>query len=482
MPIIQEFRCCKCKYYCESNVCTPGGDACAEKKLWHAIHSSNGHVATVKCPSPRCTASITQCTLCDRNIDSINHPALKKNNLPNRSAESYLKMHVVKCHREEIEHAVGECENQMDTDSQSDHVHIDFDSSVMEKSEVDPDSDLNWCNRSTMSFGIEDNSSIDPGGCLVDVFDNEDQNMLYGNGEGSLCSSSASEDSEQPAYDNDRNLYADFDNEVHLYGEGIMEKEIESMKESLNNEMFHAMEFLSPYDNVELDPGIDREDDETAPFDERVMAKVLRDAVRGGYEYDDFEFFDTRPDHQKPLRKGSIVHRKSQNQLYFWQKYKQKCRDPADDTGGYAGLVHRANSTQREDGMGMAGKGESKLIFKLQDMLLNSTCTMREKLIDYQSDLFSYFDLGCNGRATPVRIPTTMEETRALITEGTHSTVKNFPIPTVFEVEGDNEHACVSLIEVIRLMAGHGAEFNFAYDGAAKKRKTGEMLKGLMDL
>ena len=60
-----------------------------------------------------------------------------------------------------------------------------------------------------------------------------------------------------------------------------------------------------------------------------------------------------------------------------------------------------------------------------------------------------------------------MEETRASITEGTHSTVKNFPVPRVFEIA---DHACVSLLEVIRLMAAHGAEFNFAYDGTTGKR------------
>ena len=60
-----------------------------------------------------------------------------------------------------------------------------------------------------------------------------------------------------------------------------------------------------------------------------------------------------------------------------------------------------------------------------------------------------------------------MAETRAVITEGTHSTVKNFPIPWVFERA---DHACVSLLEVIRLMAAHGAEFNFAYDGTTGKR------------
>ena len=60
-----------------------------------------------------------------------------------------------------------------------------------------------------------------------------------------------------------------------------------------------------------------------------------------------------------------------------------------------------------------------------------------------------------------------MQETHAIVLEGTHSILKNFPVLEVFEI---NNHACVDLIEVGRLMAGHGAKFNFARNGKTGKR------------
>ncbi len=46
--------------------------------------------------------------------------------------------------------------------------------------------------------------------------------------------------------------------------------------------------------------------------------------------------------------------------------------------------------------------------------------------------------------------------------------MKNFPVHEVFEIDN---HACVSLIETIRIMAGHGAEYCFAVD---KQNRTQE--------
>ena len=468
MPIIQEFTCCICNYFC-TDYCAHGGNADAHQNLWDRIHSSNEHMATVNCP--RCSKSTTQCTLCARNIDSINHPALKSLGRTRRTAEAYIKQHIKRCHPDEIGHENNITRMDIDTEPthQSDQVHIDLGSFFAENYECLHDSLLNCSINSNMSVEFDSNSPIDAGTSLVGVF-NEDQNMLFSNKDASLCSTSASEESQKPAYDNDGHLYADYDNEVHLYGEKEMTHVLESENDKLGHDIFIANKFLSPYMDVALDPNVGCESEQTTHLDENIMAAVLKDSVHGGYEYDDFDFFDTRLGDEKLLRRGGSAHKKSQNQLYFWQKYKQKCKNPADDTGGYAGLVHRANIKQREDGMGMACKTEASLMFKLQRILLKSTRTMREELMDYQSDLLAEFDIERSGGSTAIRIPTTMEETRAAITEGTHSTVKNFPIPRVFEVGNDKGHACVSLIEVIRLMAGHGAKFNFAYDGVTKER------------
>jgi len=57
--------------------------------------------------------------------------------------------------------------------------------------------------------------------------------------------------------------------------------------------------------------------------------------------------------------------------------------------------------------------------------------------------------------------PTDMAQLRTLITKGAHSVLKNFPAPRVFEIA---KHACISLKETIRIMAGLGADYNFAYN------------------
>ena len=63
-----------------------------------------------------------------------------------------------------------------------------------------------------------------------------------------------------------------------------------------------------------------------------------------GHTYDNFIIFDRRSPEEKPVeKKGGTIKRFSQNQLYSYQKYKNKLKNPDDDIGGFAGLVHRAN-------------------------------------------------------------------------------------------------------------------------------------------
>ena len=59
------------------------------------INESKNYVATAECP--KCSISITQCTLCDRNIDTNNH-----NGGRGRSALGYMKIHVKKSHENEF--------------------------------------------------------------------------------------------------------------------------------------------------------------------------------------------------------------------------------------------------------------------------------------------------------------------------------------------------------------------------------------------
>ena len=54
-----------------------------------------------------------------------------------------------------------------------------------------------------------------------------------------------------------------------------------------------------------------------------------------------------------------------------------------------------------------------------------------------------------------------------MMMDGAHSIMKNFPVQRVFNIRN---HACVSLLETILLVAGHGAEFNFAYNARTGSR------------
>ena len=102
-----------------------------------------------------------------------------------------------------------------------------------------------------MSVEMDSNASIDDGPSLAGLF-NEDQSMHYSNEDASICSTSASEDSNKPAYDNDDHLYADYDNGVHLYKEKEMTRVLESEKDKLDHDISSANEFLSQYDDVQL--------------------------------------------------------------------------------------------------------------------------------------------------------------------------------------------------------------------------------------
>ncbi len=93
----------------------------------------------------------------------------------------------------------------------------------------------------------------------------------------------------------------------------------------------------------------------------------------------------------------------------------------------------------------------------------------REELILYNSDFFDVFEIHKHDTSNVhMSIPTTVADMKALITQGKHSIMKNFPVQEVFEIDN---HACVSLIETIRIMAGHGAEYCFAVDEQNRTRE-----------
>ena len=170
------------------------------------------------------------------------------------------------------------------------------------------------------------------------------------------------------------------------------------------------------------------------------------------------------------------------NQLFFWQKCLTKIEDSNDESGGWRGLCHRATTRQSLDRSGMADVETSELLFRLNEVLLNTT----EKV--GQSSVMSLVDTLCSqmqnsadkkfGKQyetiTPKGLPRSYTEARRVLIDGRHSVLVNFPAPSVFTIDN---HACVSLKQTIQILAGHHGGFDFVWD-ATKGKKCEKGLSG----
>ena len=179
--------------------------------------------------------------------------------------------------------------------------------------------------------------------------------------------------------------------------------------------------------------------------------------------YKDFSSFDGREEDEKFVknRRGDMQEVLCQNQLYFYQRYKHQLDNPGDGTGGFAGLVYRADKGNREDPSKSAPPNEAKQMFRLLRMLLKVSGKLRKQLIELQNGFMDLFGVRRIAHNVQTRFPVDMNDVRTIMLEGANSILKNFPSP---KVETKHKHACVSLKETIRLAAGHGAKFNFGYD------------------
>ena len=179
------------------------------------------------------------------------------------------------------------------------------------------------------------------------------------------------------------------------------------------------------------------------------------------YSFSDFDFLDTRTPDEKKARANSERVVISPTQLYFWQTYQRRREDPSDGTGGFAGITARTSRRFRGDPFRTAPRKEAYHMYLLLTLLLNLAGKLKGMLIDFQANAFQLFGAGSSLQDVQTRFPTNMTEARKTLLEGDNSLMKNFPSPKVYEIAN---HACVSLKEIILLAAGHGSEFNFAFD------------------
>jgi hypothetical protein len=136
----------------------------------------------------------------------------------------------------------------------------------------------------------------------------------------------------------------------NLFNPLLIQNEMENQLtewENIQNEMFdHYLDYIM----CDLDPNsppmeedTPLDNDEDVADDADMLAIIAYEDADCYYSHDDFLFLDTREEQDKFLRKNSVRKSHCQNQLYFYQKYFQKAKSNCDNTGGYRGLVGRAN-------------------------------------------------------------------------------------------------------------------------------------------
>ena len=126
-------------------------------------------------------------------------------------------------------------------------------------------------------------------------------------------------------------------------------------------------------------------------------------------------------------------------------------------------MVGRANVGKCENMHLLVGKREARVIFKYHHIIMKLPGEYKPDFVTYDNEKFELFRLGSiNPNNVTTKFPREMKDVKRFFTNGVHSIMKNFPVPEVFNI---NNHACVSLEEMIRIMAGHHGLFGFAWDG-----------------
>ena len=187
---------------------------------------------------------------------------------------------------------------------------------------------------------------------------------------------------------------------------------------------------------------------------------------KGEFLYNDFAFF--RSEHSQYL---------DNNQLYFYEQYRAKALDGNDGTGGYRSLCQRAfEGRNLTDASNLAPHRVSELMFRLNSVLIGTQGSNAIEVMalvecicnQFQHNIYEQFGEE-SIEIVPKKFPQTYKDARRIILDGRHSVMENFPSPKVFVI---GQHACVSLKETIQHMAGHGATFDFAWNGHTQKRST----------
>ena len=272
----------------------------------------------------------------------------------------------------------------------------------------------------------------------------------------------------------------DVDGVISTVKDDEIEKEEEEEEEEEDIKSLASEEcqghFDQHYDNV-FDEDEDwmvmgHNDDWTTKHD--VLEDILPskdDYATVDYIDDDFGFFS------EGIADACMI---SPNQMYMLRKYQSKAMDPNDDTGGYRSLCGWAIGNSKTASTTSATHKQGNLLFRLNSALLSAKSGTNSKYgssRDEVMDLVASILEGCEEEAEEKSkiamslcggLPRTAKAARTSILEGPNSIMGNFPVPKVFTIDN---HACVSLKEVIRILAGHDGDFEFLFD-VEKGRST----------
>ena len=199
-------------------------------------------------------------------------------------------------------------------------------------------------------------------------------------------------------------------------------------------------------------------------------------ATRLEYAYQDFAFLRKMDDNTNKYE----VH---QNQLYFFEKYKERFREKNDGTGGWRSLVYRASEGRKDDTTMIADPETAKLFHQLNTVLINAShgeqtqdvLDLVDNLVETMQRKVDEIMDGPSVSVRPSKLPRDYAAARRILIDGTHSVMRNFPAPKIIQI---GDHAVVeSLKELIQIHAGHHGGFEFMHE--ATKTGTSRSENGL---
>jgi hypothetical protein len=479
MESITEFYCPRkeCQYHCSKGA--QGDERCQE--LWNKICGSLKGWAMVKCPG--CRSSIFQCRFCDDNLHPEDEETKAKLRRGKVSAYGYMKRHVKRI----CKHS-GNKRRRVESSDESNNLFQMGDDLLV--AEEDPPHELDEDVVNTFDEHMRGSERTD------DLLDGDgDPFYLDNNNEGAdpFNVDNNNEGVDDPFNVDNKNdtvdicqdlinafaeYVSDDDGSVnsdgYCFGHDLLVRSQVEMECLQRMSETKADEYVQELQHLDLDPFSEWED-ETDNLEEYGPTLATREAednsgnsAKGDHlSFDAFKIFAENYN-PNPEKKKKVRNKRCPNQVYFYQKYKYKLSCTDSDQGGFLGLVGRSNCGDPDDINAMVDEVEGDCMFDLFQMLMNMSESTRLQMCRYQKKLFKLFDLQKQKPSVKTRFPTTEKDLKKKITVGKASILKNFPVQEVFEIDG---HACVSLIETIRLMAGHGAEYCFALDGKTRNKE-----------